>query len=101
MAVTDGLSISFNEVSATATTIRSLNTNLRTDLDNIKKEINNLKSVWDSDAGDLIQTKINGMLTHFEDYEKVIESYAKFLDETVASYQQVEKTNEGILATFQ
>ena len=76
MAV-EGISISLAEVNATAGTIRTLNTSLKTDLDNIKAQINGLADSWQSDSATTIQSKINGMQVHFEEYQKVIESYAK------------------------
>lgn len=98
---TDGISISLNEVSATANTLRSLNTTLGTDLTNIKTEINNLKTTWQSDSADTIQSKINGMQAHFDEYTKVIEAYAKFLDDTVTSYQTTESAINSNASAFQ
>lgn len=100
MAV-DGINISLNEVSATANTLRTLNTTLASDLTSIKTEINNLSSSWQSDGADTIQAKINGMQTTFENYQKVIDSYAKFLDETVSSYQTAESSVNANASAFQ
>ena len=100
MAV-DGINISLNEVSATAGTIRSLNQKLSQDLAQIKTEINNLANSWQSDASTTIQSKINGMQTQFDEYQKVIESYAKFLNDTVQSYQQTESSVNSNASVFQ
>ncbi|MCM1181368.1 MAG: pore-forming ESAT-6 family protein [Clostridium sp.] len=101
MAAVEGISISLNEVSATANTLRTLNTTLGADLANIKAEINNLKTKWQSDSSDTIQAKINGMQTQFDEYSKVIEAYAKFLDDTVTSYQETESTINSNASSFQ
>ncbi|MBD8973628.1 MAG: WXG100 family type VII secretion target [Clostridiales bacterium] len=100
MAV-EGISISLAEVNATAGTIRTLNTSLKTDLDNIKAQINGLTESWQSDSATTIQSKIDGMQVHFEEYQKVIESYAKFLEDTVTAYQQTEGTINSNAGAFQ
>jgi WXG100 family type VII secretion target len=100
MAV-EGISIALNEVSATASSIRTLNTTLETDLENIKTEIANLESTWQSDAGETIRSKINAMETQFQEYKKIIEAYAKFLDDTVTSYQQTESAINTNASAFQ
>lgn len=100
MAV-EGISISLAEVNAAANTIRTLNTSLTTDLSNIKAEITGLSESWQSDASSTIQGKINAMQTKFDEYQKVIESYAKFLNETVASYQQTENAINTNASSFQ
>lgn len=98
---TDGINISLNEVSATAGTIRNLNTTLSQDLANIKTEINNLSNDWQSDASTTIQSKINGMQAHFDEYQKVIESYAKFLDDTVEEFRTTETAVNSNASSFQ
>ncbi len=91
MAAAEGISISLAEVNATADTIRTLNNSLKTDLENIKTEINNLADSWQDDGSASIRAKINAKQTVFDDYQKVIESYAKFLETTVESYQQTQQ----------
>lgn len=100
MAV-EGISISLAEVSATANTIRTLNTTLGTNLAGIKTEINNLSSTWQSDSATTLQSKINGMQTHFDEYQKVIDAYAKFLDDTVETYQTTETSVNSNASSFQ
>lgn len=97
----EGISISLNEVSSTAGTLRSLNSTLGANLANIKSEINNLQTTWQSDSADTIQSKINGMQVQFDEYSKVIEAYAKFLDETVSSYQETENAINSSASAFQ
>lgn len=89
MAV-EGISISLNEVSKTAGTIRSINQSLSTRLEEIKKEMNNLASSWDSDASNTIRNNFNALSPRFEEYREVVESYAKFLDVTVTNYSTAE-----------
>ncbi len=100
MAV-EGIDISLAEVNATAGTIRSLNATLKTDLDNIKAEVNGLAESWQDDGATTIQSKINGMQTQFEEYQKVIESYAKFLEDTVTEYQKTQSSVNTNAGAFQ
>lgn len=88
----DGIKISLDEVSQTAATIRTLNTSMMTTLDNVKKEINALSATWKSDAGDNIRTRFNTMSASFEEYRKIVDSYATFLDDTVNTYETTENT---------
>lgn len=89
---TNGIEISLNEVSSTASTIRSINEKLATDIENIKTEVANLTNYWQSDSGETLRSQINSMQGTFDDYHKIIDSYAKFLDDTVNAYTTTENT---------
>lgn len=89
MAV-EGIKISLGEVAKTAGSIRTLNQGLSTRLEEIKKEMNSLASTWQSDASNTIRNKFNALAPKFEDYKAVVESYAKFLDNTVTNYDIAE-----------
>lgn len=89
---TNGIEISLSEVSSTAQTIRTLNGKLKTDIENIKTEVSNLATYWQSDSGETLRSQINGMQENFDNYEKIIEAYAKFLDDTVNNYTQTENS---------
>lgn len=86
----EGISISLGEVTRTAGTIRGLNTNLKARLEEIHSEMKALESTWNSDASTSIRNNFNAFSPRFEEYFKVVESYANFLDFTVTSYD----TNE-------
>lgn len=88
----EGIKISLDEVSSTASTIRTLNTSMTSTLESIKKEMNNLASNWQSDAGETIRARFNTMSTSFEEYRKIVDSYATFLDDTVSTYETTENT---------
>lgn len=88
----DGIKISLDEVSSTAASIRTLNTSMNTTLENIKQEMNNLASTWQSDAGETIRSRFNTMSASFEEYKKIVDSYATFLDDTVSTYETTENT---------
>ncbi|WP_338379167.1 pore-forming ESAT-6 family protein [Enterococcus faecium] len=86
----EGIKISLNEVSATASQIRNLNQNLAARLDDMKREMNNLSSTWNSDASNTIRGNFNALQPKFENFREIVESYAKFLDQTVDSYNATE-----------
>lgn len=86
-----GLKITTEEVTATASTIRSLNVSLNEKLENIRTQMNNLQSTWQSEGGTVIVESINEKRTAFENYHEVVDSYAKFLDNTVQAYESSEK----------
>ncbi len=87
----EGLSISFDQVASTANTIRGLNTNLETILSEIKAEMNALSSSWQSDASDTIRERFNSLDPKFANYKNIVDAYAKFLDNTVTSYETTER----------
>ena len=89
------IKITFQEVRAKATQLRGYNETLTSTLTNIKNAINNLESQWTSDTSDTIRAKITAMQPKFDRYKEVVESYAKFLDNTAAQYE----TTEGTLNT--
>ena len=86
------IKITFEEVRTKTKQIRNYNATLTDTLNSIKQTINNLESQWTSDTSDTIRAKITGMQPKFDTYKEVIESYAKFLDNTVAQYEGTEST---------
>ena len=99
MAV-EGIKISLGEVSATAGTIRTLNTSLNDKLLAIQKQMNDLASTWQSPAGETIREKFNNPVPAFENYKQIIEAYAKFLDNTVSSYEATETQIQNNASAF-
>lgn len=89
MAV-EGIKISLAEVTSTASQIRTLNQNLNARLEDIKREMNNLASSWDSDASNTIRSNFNAMQPQFDTFREIVDSYAKFLDNTVTNYNTAE-----------
>ena len=100
MAV-EGIKITMAEVTATASRINSLNGSLDSKLQDIKKSINALTQTWQSDAAGTIQQKFNSLSPRFQEYKSVIDSYAKFLNETVKSYESTESSINSSASSFQ
>lgn len=86
------IKITFAEVTTKAGELRTHNKKLDDNLAEIKRKINALKTEWTSDTSETVQRKINGMQQTFDTYKEVIESYAKFLDDTVRMYENTEST---------
>ena len=96
----EGIKISLGEVSSTAGSIRTINTNLGTRLDEIKKEMNDLAQTWQSDASNTVRERFNSLAPKFDNYRQIIESYAKFLDNTVTNYDATESSINSNASAF-
>lgn len=93
MANAEGIRISTAEVSQTAGTIRTLNDSLTAKLEDIQNQMHSLESTWQSPAGQNIRQKFDALANKaFGNYRDIINAYATFLDNTVASYEQTETT---------
>ena len=99
MAV-EGIKISLNEVSSTSSQIRTLNQQLTGRLDDIKKEMNALASTWNSDASNTIRANFNSLTPTFDNFREIVESYAKFLDQTVNAYNSAESAINNNASAF-
>jgi len=86
----EGINISLAEVSKTAATIKSLNSNLYERLQEIKREMAGLAASWQSDGSESIRANFNALEPAFENYKKVVDSYAEFLEVTVQNYNTAE-----------
>lgn len=93
------IKITFAEVRTKTQQIRTHNEKLSDTLQQIKSIINALESEWTSDTSDTIRAKITGMQPKFDSYKEVIESYAKFLDNTVEQYETTEGTLQSNAAS--
>ena len=88
--MSDSIKISTQVLSDTAGKIRNINTAMDDKLDQINKNMNNLESTWKSDAATDIRAAMNALKPRFEEYKAIVESYAKFLDQTAQSYESTE-----------
>ena len=86
----DQLQITLAQVTQTAASIRSQNQQLNSCLQEIGTSMNQLAAYWQSPASEKIRSRFHGMLPVFDNYRSIVESYAKFLDQTVSTYQSME-----------
>lgn len=86
------INISLAEVSDCASRIRSNNQQMYEQLNHMKKEMNSTNASWLSEAGETIRARFNQFAARFDIQKEIIDSYAKFLDMTVSSYDSLEST---------
>lgn len=95
-----GIKVSTQVLTETAGKIRTINANMDSKLANINEKMNGLQNTWQSAAADDIRAAMNAMKPRFEEYKRVVESYAKFLDTTAQSYETTETTAQNNASAF-
>ena len=88
----DQIKITMPEVSASASQIRALNLALDETLNSITNIMNEINGVWDSSGSREICARFKNFAARFVKESETIESYCKFLEYTVASYDSLEST---------
>ena len=83
------MNISLAKVTTCANQIRQENNQLNTNLREITSTMQQLSNFWNSPASDTIRQRFMAMLPAFENYRTIVDTYAKFLDQTVLTYQTV------------
>lgn len=101
MADAMSINVSTQELRDTAAKIRNRKETLKAKLEDIKQKMNNLKQTWTSEASEEIVSKMNGMQSRFDQYDAVIESYAKFLVSAAEQYETTETTAKTNASQFQ
>ncbi len=84
--------IALPELAESAVKIRSCNNDLDGILSYVSKMMNELDAVWLSDGEQMLLSRFRKFSARFVDESEVIESYARFLDNTVADYDSLEST---------
>ena len=88
----DNLRISFAQVSECAARIRACNQQMYEDLNRMKKDMNQTNASWISDGAEAIRGRFNQFAARFDTQKETIDTYARFLDRTVESYDTLETT---------
>lgn len=88
----DQLKISLAEVSSCAGKIRTSNQMMFDLLNRMKNDMNQTNVSWISEGGEAIRTRFNQFAARLEIQKEMIDSYARFLDQTVSSYDTLETT---------
>lgn len=91
----DSIRISTQVLTDTAVKIRRINDTLDEKLQQINRTMNDLEATWKSDAAADIRANMNALKPRFEHHRTVVESYAKFLDNTALNYE----STEGVVQT--
>lgn len=96
--MTGSIDVSTQVLLDTAKKVRDYNSKMDEKLAECNKAMNDLEATWKSDAATDIRAAMNALKPKFEQYKGVVESYAKFLDNTAQSYETTEsavQTNAG------
>ncbi len=96
----DNIKISLAEVSNCSQAIRTLNQKMYDLLVTMKKDMNDLNGSWISESGETIRQKFNQFANKFDIQKENIDSYSKFLDLTVSSYDSLETTINANASSF-
>ena len=86
------INISLNEVNDLSNEIKRINTNILDILNYAKQEMMSLSNDWQSSGSEMIRNRFQYFSNKFIEQKDVIDSYAKFLDYTVDSYDSLETT---------
>ena len=97
----NNLRISLAEVSECASSIRTLNAQMYDLLIRMKADMNETGGTWISEGGERIRTRFNQFASRFETQKEIIDSYARFLDLTVSSYDSLETAISSNAETIQ
>lgn len=100
MAATDGIQVSTLVLTESAAMMRNINNDLEQRLMDINKTMQELEDSWRSEAATDIRDAMNALVPRFEDYKKIVESYAKFLVNTAQNYESTEAMVKNSAAAF-
>ena len=87
----ENINVSTQALVETATEIRNINKTLDEKLLEVNKIITNLTSAgWESEGAENTKKEINEMKPRFDEYKKVVDTYAAFLEQSSESYVSTE-----------
>lgn len=90
MADNGQIIINYGKFEEHAGNIDNKNKEMRRTLDDIQAKINSLKGDWESNSAETIRQKITNMSARFENYQKVVDSYVKFIRNAATQSKNVE-----------
>ena len=96
----EGINISLPEVENISKEISTINQRLTSTLEDIQSKMDSLNSTWQSEAASTLSTKVKGLTPRIEEYQKVINAYSLFLQETVKIYGEAETQINNNAQTF-
>ncbi|MBQ6334785.1 MAG: pore-forming ESAT-6 family protein [Erysipelotrichaceae bacterium] len=88
----NNIRITLPELAESAAEIRNCNSQLDAILSYVSKIMNELDGIWLSDGEQMLLSRFQRFSGKFIDESEVIESYARFLDNTVTDYDSLEST---------
>jgi len=94
------INVNLEEISNLAAKIRNINSNLDATLNEVKQQMENLSLIWISEGSNTLMQRFNFFQNRFLQEKEIIESYAKFLDYTVANYESIESAINANATNF-
>lgn len=85
------LTITLAQVQAAADNMRTQNQKLNHCLQDINTTMNQLAAYWQSPASETLRSRFHSLLPVFDKYQSIVESYARFLDQTADTYHSLEQ----------
>ena len=77
-----------------AGTLKSCSTSIASFTEEMKSEINRLKSTWEGAVAETTVRKFNELSKNFQEKHDVINQYANFLEEAAAEWDKVDQANK-------
>ncbi len=84
------IKISTQDLSNLAAEIGRINLDMDSKLSDINKKMNDLEVFYKSDAAMEIRANMNALRPRFEEYKRVVESYAEYLRKSAEKYRNIE-----------
>ena len=94
------LTITTDELRTASKNVTDLNGQLSERLEDIRRKLNSLKNTWESEGADEVMQQFNNLNPKFDQYKRIVDSYADFLMKTAEQYEVTERTvkkNAGTL----
>lgn len=90
----EGMQVDSVELAKAAASLREQVNNMQATLDEATQTINGTAASWESAAAENLRSRYDSLKSKFSDFYQAITNYAKFLDNTAASYESADKKIE-------
>lgn len=78
--------------------LKSLNSKLKSQIENLKNQENALNGMWDGEANDAFHKEFMKDITQMHNFYNAIEQYVTKLNEIAASYEKTERNSINCIA---
>lgn len=84
-------SVSYEGMRTSASNIMSNKNEMNNILNNTKTKMNDIESVWQSEAERTLKAQFDSMATKFQGFVDAVEAYSKFITTSVDAYETADK----------
>lgn len=88
--------VTSGELKAKSNELRELNTQFRTQIENLKTQEGTLTSMWEGEAKNAFDTAFKNDTAQMDNFHNLIEQYCAALDGIAAKYDMAEAQNVSI-----